>query len=90
MPIKAIFYTKQFKKNYKKRFLHKPKQKEKIKTRIDLFLKYRNNPLLNDHALVGTRSKERSFSIGGDIRIIYCELEDKYVFIDIGTHNQVY
>jgi addiction module RelE/StbE family toxin len=87
---KPIFYTKQFKKNYKKRFSHQIKIKQQISHRIELFIENRNSPQIRDHALVGTKNGERAFSITGDIRVIYYELEDKFVFIDIGTHSQVY
>lgn len=30
------------------------------------------------------------FSVNGDVRIIYKELSDRYIFIDVGTHAQVY
>lgn len=45
---------------------------------------------LHDHALTGKLAGKRAFSMAGDIRIIYIELEDSIVFLDIGTHNQVY
>ncbi len=33
----------------------------------------------------------RAFSVTGDIRIVYFEINDESVlFLDIGTHNQVY
>lgn len=67
---------------------------KRVKERIELFQVDKSNPLLRDHGLKGTMYPMRSFSITGDLRIIYEEVEfqgDKLViFIDIGTHNQVY
>lgn len=87
---KKIYYSKEFKKNYKARYLGQTKIQKQIETRINLFLSDRNNPILRDHKLVGIRHKQRSFSVTGDIRIIYIEFEDYYLFLDIGTHSQVY
>ena len=43
-----------------------------------------------DHALTDGLEGKRAFSITGEIRVIYVELEGCIVFLDIGTHNQVY
>ena len=32
----------------------------------------------------------RAFSIGGDLRVVYQETEDRYELLDVGSHNQVY
>lgn len=48
---------------------------------------------MHDHALIGNMGGYRSFSVTGDYRIIY-RIEENgdivFVFIDIGTHSQVY
>ena len=49
----------------------------------------RGRPLY-DHALTGKLDGKRAFSVTGEIRVIYVELEDAIVLLDIGTHNQVY
>lgn len=87
---KPIYYRKQFRKNYKLRFANQIKTRKKAHDRISLFLEDRTNPVLRDHALIGSQNNERAFSITGDIRIVYIEFEDYYLFADIGTHNQVY
>ena len=43
-----------------------------------------------DHALTDKLAGKRAFSITGEIRAIYVELDDCIVLLDIGTHNQVY
>lgn len=55
-----------------------------------MFLAGQRGTPLNDHALSGNLQGKRAFSITGDIRVIYVELEDRLIFLDIGTHNQVY
>ena len=49
----------------------------------------RGHPL-NDHGLVGKKLGLRAFAMSGDIRIVYAETEEAYVFLDVGSHNQVY
>ncbi|MEK7165197.1 MAG: type II toxin-antitoxin system mRNA interferase toxin, RelE/StbE family [Patescibacteria group bacterium] len=86
-----IEFHLEYKKAYKKRISSQPKLVSKSKERIELFRNNPQNPLLKDHALTGTRRGHRSFSITGDIRVIYEQVDDETVrFLDIGSHNQVY
>lgn len=85
-----ITYHRQFRKNLKKRILPNPALTDKFKNRVELFAKNPANPLLLDHSLGGDYEGYRSFSITGDIRIIYKRIETEIIFIDIGTHNQLY
>lgn len=55
-----------------------------------MFIAGQRGAPLNDHGLTGDLQGRRSFSITGDIRVFYVEFEDKIIFLDIGTHNQVY
>lgn len=85
-----IKYSKIFLKNFKIRISSKQSLHKKFDQRIILFAKNPNNPFLKDHALKGSKRGLRSFSITGDIRVIY-EIEENFIhFLDIGTHNQVY
>lgn len=80
-----------FEKSYKTRI--SPTQKLVLQTekRIVLFKANRQNSILKDHGLTGAKRGLRAFSIAGDIRIVYFPVsEDEVVFIDIGSHNQVY
>lgn len=80
-----------FTKAFKKRVVPNPKLITQTEERIALFKSDRKNPLLKDHGLVGAKKRLRAFSITGDIRIVYLPLsEDEVIFIDIGSHNQVY
>lgn len=85
-----IDFHPNFRRAYKKRILRNQKLVEKVKERIKLFQANPKNPVIKDHRLMGSKFKYRSFSITGDIRIIYEQQDDKIVFHDIGTHNQVY
>ncbi len=80
-----------FKKNYKKRIKRDRPLVAKVKKRIEMFSNNPRHPLLRDHSLTGSMQGLRSFSVTGDIRIVYRELStDHIILLDIGTHNQVY
>lgn len=67
------------------------KLERKFQERLDLFIKNKKNPILRDHNLIGKLKSFRAFSITGDVRVIYSEEpKDEIIFIDIGTHSQVY
>lgn len=80
-----------FKQSYKKRIKQNPKLVRQVGERIALFQKNPSHSLLKNHQLRGDKKDFRSFSITGDIRIVYKSVNDTEVmFLDIGTHNQVY
>lgn len=79
-----------FKKHFKIRILPKRNLVNRFKSRLEIFLADRENPVLFDHRLDGKMKNLRAFSIAGDIRVIYkLDGEDLYL-LDIGSHNQVY
>lgn len=86
-----IKFHPRFKKSYKRRIAPNKKLALQTEERIILFKSNRKGPVLKDHGLSGAKKGLRAFSITGDIRIVYIPLSDEeVVFIDIGTHNQVY
>lgn len=83
-----IVRTKIFKKNFDKL---PSKIKMQFNERFLLFLENSSNPLLRNHALHGEMSGRKAFSISGDYRAIYRVVDhETLVFLNIGTHNQVY
>ncbi len=61
------------------------------KERIILFAQDRAHPLLRDHTLHGEMKEFRSFSVNGDVRIVYEKTTKTTVrFLDIGTHSDIY
>lgn len=59
--------------------------------RQELFVHNRRNDLLRDHALSGELKGSRSFSVTGDIRVIYRFVEDSTaLFLEVGTHHELY
>lgn len=81
---------KRFRKHYKQRILPHKNLDNRFEERYHLFLENSSNPILKDHALIGTMKGYRAFSVTGDIRVVYRTEHDTILFYDIGTHNQVY
>ncbi len=78
-------------KSFKKRVYYNAKLALKTRQRIKLFVENPRNPMIKDHQLTGDKKEFRAFWITGDIRIIYFSIsKNEVLFIDIGTHNQVY
>lgn len=66
-------------------------ERNRFKKCRDLFLKNSFYPLLNNHALHGKYQKYRSINAGGDLRIIYEEIDTNTAhFILIDTHSNLY
>lgn len=83
--------TKEFKKYFKKRIQPNESLKNKYKDRLSLFVRNRKDPILKDHKLTGKMKDYRAYSVTGDIRVVYFEESRTLaVFVDIGSHNQVY
>ncbi|MDP1722576.1 MAG: type II toxin-antitoxin system mRNA interferase toxin, RelE/StbE family [Candidatus Gottesmanbacteria bacterium] len=86
----TIEYHRRFLKHFKQRILPRRSLDRQYKKRLQLFVDHRSDALLADHALHGDMEGKRSFSISGDVRVIYRISGDAVLFYDIGTHNQVY
>lgn len=85
-----IKYTGKFIKHFKQRIKPHSQLVLRFNQRASLFLDSPINPILNDHPLKGKKRNQRSFSITGDIRVVYFIEDGDAYFLDIGTHNQVY
>jgi len=84
------FHSK-FRKHYKFRIVKNKKLLAKTEERIKLFKNNPQNSILKDHQPTGGKKEFRSFWITGDIRIVYFPIsKNEVLFVDIGTHNQVY
>lgn len=85
-----VLFHRQFKKSYKKRIAPHPKLVARFTERLTLFIENPVHPELQTHHLVGEKIRLMAFSITGDIRVVYRQEKDVVLFLDIGTHNQVY
>jgi mRNA interferase YafQ len=88
--MKSIRRHRLFVKNFRSRVSNNPKLTKQFEKRLLLFLNGERGYPLNDHVLIGTKKGLRSFSVAGDVRVVYRETVEHYEFLDIGTHNQVY
>lgn len=80
-----------FVKNYHRRIGSNKNLVIQVEERIEVFKNNPNDPILKNHILKGSKNRYKSFSITGDIRIIYEQISsDEVVFLDIGSHNQIY
>ena len=80
-------YTQNFLKNYKLRIVRNKVLDKRFQNRLQLFLNTPQNPILRDHKLIGAKKSLRSFSVSGDIRVVYYKIADKIILIDVGSHN---
>ena len=82
-----IDYSHSFKKEYKKLSL---KLHNQLRERLLLFLENQFNPLLNNHAVHYPYEGCRSINITGDLRALYETDNDRFIFVHIGTHIELY
>ena len=84
---KRIEYSRRFQKNLRKA---SPKIQQAFLRRRRIFREHPNHPLLNNHRLTGQYKGCRSINVTGDWRAIYQETKKEIIFIDLGTHSQLY
>lgn len=78
---------KKFLKAFKKQ---SEKTKLKFFERLDIFIEDPYNPILNTHSLKGNLNHLQSFDVTPDIRVHFYVQNDIYVFVNIGTHSELY
>ena len=87
-----VSFSSSFKKAFRKRV--KNTRSEKIFwNAVELFIADPFHPPLKTHKLSGTLEGLWSFSVEYDIRVIFYftkEAPRKAVFVDIGSHDEVY
>lgn len=85
--LKAI-YHKDFNKDYAR--LKKATQ-ERYKENYEIFVNDPSDRRLKNHPLSGKMAGRWSFSVTGDVRVVYRFLmPDVIILLRIGSHNQVY
>lgn len=86
-----IAFDNSFKRAYKKKVVGNVEREKRFKEKLTIF---QNNPFeisLRTHKLSGKLQELWSFSVEYDLRIVFYFVEkDKAVFVDIGTHDEVY
>ena len=80
-----------FDKHYIMRIASNKKLDKQFQVRIRLLSSDPKHPLLKLHKLSGNLENLYSFSITGDIRVLFEKISDNEIMLrDIGSHNQVY
>jgi addiction module RelE/StbE family toxin len=86
-----IAFENSFKRSYRRKIAGNQDRERRFRQKLKLF---QNNPFetsLRTHKLSGKLQELWSFSVEYDLRIVfYFADENKVVFIDIGTHDEVY
>ena len=87
----SVAFSSSFKRALKKKIKNNKELENKFWEKVETFI---NNPFeknLRTHKLSGKLKDLWSFTVDYDFRVIfYFEENDKCVFIDIGTHQEVY
>jgi len=82
-----IFFNNDFQKKPKKQ----PRKIQiKFKERYSIFQDDQFHYSLNNHALTGKFKGIRSINITGNIIVHYKENSDGIIFLDIGSHSELY
>ena len=87
-----VSFSNSFKKAFVKR-IKSNETKSEFWLRLDLFITDPFDPKLKTHKLSGKLKNLWSFSIENDVRVVFFFTEDKpkkAVFVDLGSHNEVY
>lgn len=86
-----IVFSSSFKLAFKRRIAESAEREERFCTKLEVF---KDNPFeanLKTHKLSGKLKDYWSFSVEYDLRIIfYFAEEEKVVFVDVGSHKEVY
>ena len=84
-------FSSSFKRAFKKSVAGNASLETKFWERVELFKNNPFDPKLRTHKLSGKLKDLWSFSIEYDVRVIFSFAEqDKVIFVDIGSHKEVY
>ncbi len=86
-----IAFSSSFERAFKRKIAGNIEREKLFRAKLEVF---QNNPFeakLKTHKLSGKLKDYWSFSVEYDLRIIfYFSEKEKVVFIDVGTHKEVY
>jgi addiction module RelE/StbE family toxin len=86
-----ISFNDSFKRAFKKRIQYDREMTDKFRLKLERFRDNPFDPSLKTHKLSGKLKDLWIFSVDRDCRIIFYFTDDqKVVFVDIGSHDQVY
>jgi mRNA interferase YafQ len=64
--------------------------KQAFRETLDLFISNHFHPALRNHPLTGKYQDFRSIDVTGDWRALYRTENERIIFVDIGTHIDLY
>lgn len=86
-----IAFSSSFKRAFKKRVVGHANTEARFWERVDAFKNNPFEPKLRTHKLSGKLKDMWGFSIEYDLRVVFYFVDTKRaVFVDIGTHTEVY
>lgn len=86
-----VSFTSTFKRAFKKRIKGQPALEARFWQKLEQFTFDPFDPSLRTHKLSGKLKELWSFSVAHDARVLfYFTKDDKAVFVDIGSHDEVY
>jgi mRNA-degrading endonuclease YafQ of YafQ-DinJ toxin-antitoxin module len=86
-----VSFSSSFKRSFKRRIKGNVDIEERFWQKLELFTANPFEPSLKTHKLSGKLKNVWSFSIDYDARVLlYFESDGNAVFIDIGSHDEVY
>ena len=86
-----VGFSASFKRAFKKRLKNQADTEAKFWKTVEMFVNDPYDPRLKTHKLSGQLKDLWSFRVEYDVRVIFYFVEEtKVVFVDIGTHDEVY
>jgi addiction module RelE/StbE family toxin len=86
-----IAFSSSFKRAFKKKIASDPNVEARFWERVEAFKNNPFDPKLRTHKLSGKLKDLWSFSIEYDLKVIFHFVDNQQaLFIDIGTHKEVY
>ena len=86
-----IVLSSGFRKSFKRKVRGNKKLESRFRDRAAIFQSDPFDPRLRTHQLSGQLQGLWSFSVDYDARVVFAFVEsDRAVFLDIGTHQEVY
>jgi addiction module RelE/StbE family toxin len=64
--------------------------KQALRDALDLFSEDPTHPSLRNHSLTGEYAGFRSIDVTEDWRAVYREEPERFLFMELGTHSQLY
>ncbi|MDA1274256.1 MAG: type II toxin-antitoxin system YafQ family toxin [Verrucomicrobia bacterium] len=86
-----IAFSSSFKRAFKNRIAGRKPREKRFWRQVEIFRDNPHDPRLRTHKLSGDLREYWSFSIESDVRVVFqFAPENRAVFQDIGSHDEVY